>query len=133
MENKKALSLGFDKDQIGWALRNLKEAEALLAVARNFQSTRISQELVERSLTKSFSAFLRSISCTLLLDSDGQIAQAQVASRSLVVKFSNLFRLCMSAVREGRLSYSDMIRVGEMLNRACLSIVNTILCHTRRA
>jgi hypothetical protein len=122
-----ALSLGFDKDQIGWAYRNAKEAEALLTVAREAQSAMVSQELVERALAKSFSAFLKLTSCTLILDPQGQVAQAQVAPRNLVMKFTNLYKKCLSAVREGRLSNLDSLKVGELLNSACLSIIDSVL------
>ncbi|MBO3802502.1 MAG: hypothetical protein JTT11_01290 [Candidatus Brockarchaeota archaeon] len=126
MADGSALSLGFDVEQVGWAFRNAKEAEALLNVARGARSERVSQELVERALAKSFSAFLRLMSCTLVMDSSGRVARAQAASRSPVMKLVNLYKTCMSAVREGKLQRQGTLMACELLNLACLSIIDSV-------
>jgi len=120
------LSLGFDEVQIGWAHRYVKEAEAWLEVARNASSAKISQEFTERALSQSFRAFYKLLHFMPLVDPQGRVFQVQAVLHSPVLKFSNLYRVCLAAAQEGKLSPTDMAQVGELLNGICLFVLNSI-------
>ena len=120
------LSLGFDEVQIGWAHRYVKEAEAWLEVARSASSTRISQEFTERALSQSFKAFFKLLHFIPLVDPQGRVFQVQAVLRSPILKLSNLYRICMAAAQEGKLSPPELTQVGELLNGICLFVLNSV-------
>ena len=120
------LSLGFDEDQVGWALRYVKEAEAWLEIVRNASSARVSQEFAERALSQSFRALYKLLYFIPLVDPQGRIFRMQAVLHNPIVKLSNLFRLCLAATHEGKLSPSDMAKVVELLNGVCLFLLNSI-------
>jgi len=120
------LSLGFDDVQIGWAHRYVKEAEAWLEVAKNASSDKLSQEFTERALSQSFRAFYKLLHFMPLVDPQGRVFQVQAVLRSPVLKLSNLYRVCLAAAQEGKLSHSDMAQVGELLNGICLFVLNSV-------
>jgi hypothetical protein len=125
-EEGAALSLGFDEDQIGWALRYIREAETWLEVAKNASSASISQEFAERALSQSFRAFYKLLYFMPLVDPQSQMFRLRAVMNDPIVRLSNLFRVCLEVIHEGKLSPPEMTKVGEALNGICLFLLNSV-------